>query len=499
MDRNFIKLIALFLFMMLCHCTLCSPVSAHTSEKQIIRLATGEWPPYTSSFLYHLGLASRIVTESFALEGYRVEYEFFPWKRSFALAKAGLYDGTFPWRSTALRKQQFFISEPVIDTEIVFFHRKDFNFTWEEIIDLKYLHLGTTRGYAYADNFRPKLKRIGIRHSDSDTDLINLKLLLNGRIDLFPLEKDVGTFLLNKYLHEVSGRITYHRKPLVRSRQSILFSKTSAENERLNKIFNKGLQRLKDSGRYQTILSQKDNQRVTLKVAIAHWPPWIIIHGSTLSGVDVEILREVETRLGFTLQFVTCPWQRCIEMVKSGSVDIVTSFAKTKEMEEFVDYLGPSYASDDIVFFKRSDSEVTLFSYRDLSRYKIGTSKGSSYFEPFDNDTTLHKIPLSETEQLTNMLCDDRVDLIIGFEKALTYTINQQGYQDDLVKLPFHIPAVTSYFAISKQSKELHLKETLSKTIKKIINTGKIERIMTSLVNPSRDEHEHHNGSMTNK
>ncbi|MEE9297196.1 MAG: amino acid ABC transporter substrate-binding protein, partial [Phycisphaerae bacterium] len=69
----------------------CGVAAAQTSKT--IRLTNGEWQPYLSKDSPHHGFASHIVTEAFALVGVEVEYGFFPWKRSFKLAKEGTWDG----------------------------------------------------------------------------------------------------------------------------------------------------------------------------------------------------------------------------------------------------------------------------------------------------------------------------------------------------------------------------------------------------------------------
>ncbi len=70
----------------------CGVAAAQTSET--IRLTNGEWQPNLSKDTPHYGFASHIVTEAFALVGVEVEYGFFPWKRSYKIAKEGTWGGT---------------------------------------------------------------------------------------------------------------------------------------------------------------------------------------------------------------------------------------------------------------------------------------------------------------------------------------------------------------------------------------------------------------------
>ena len=101
-----------------------SGISGFAFAQETIRITNGEWPPYLSEKLKHNGLASRIVREAFELEGIQVVYDFFPWNRSLMLAQTGEWDGTAVWLRSPEREQEFYISDPVVQSTYVFFHLK---------------------------------------------------------------------------------------------------------------------------------------------------------------------------------------------------------------------------------------------------------------------------------------------------------------------------------------------------------------------------------------
>jgi len=89
--KRILKGLALTALILLC----CGIIDARAAET--IRLTNGEWQPFLSKDAPHHGFASHIVTAAFALVGVEVEYGFFPWKRSFKLAKEGTWDGSVVW------------------------------------------------------------------------------------------------------------------------------------------------------------------------------------------------------------------------------------------------------------------------------------------------------------------------------------------------------------------------------------------------------------------
>jgi len=90
-----------------------------------------------------------------------------------------------------------------------------------------------------------------------------------------------------------------------------------------------------------------------LLVGLAHWPPWKIIENGEFDGVDVAILEEIGKRLNITFEYIECPWKRCVEMVKTGDVDMITSFGKSPERDEFVYYIEPFYVKENVVFYSK--------------------------------------------------------------------------------------------------------------------------------------------------
>ncbi|NNG01264.1 MAG: transporter substrate-binding domain-containing protein [Desulfobacteraceae bacterium] len=224
---------------------------------ETIRLAGGEWPPYQSRHLKYDGVVSRIVTEAFALGGIKVEYGYFPWKRSYTLAEIGEWDGTLAWFDLPERRKDFYISDPVIDTQYVFFHRKGMAFDWKDISDLKNLRIGGTLGYDYGKAFQSAEKDGKIRIIRKPSEEENLIRLYNDKIQIFPCDVEVGYYIIReKFGPDKIDLFTHHPKPLKVAPHHVLLSKKIKRNKQLVEIFNKGLKQLKASGKYDQYLDE---------------------------------------------------------------------------------------------------------------------------------------------------------------------------------------------------------------------------------------------------
>jgi len=229
-----------------------------------VRLSNGEWPPYLSPDMPHYGIASRIVTEAFAEVGIEVEYDFFPWSRAYYLAERGEWDGTAVWLKNPERQEAFFYSDPVISSGYVLFHRKDFNFDWEDYSDLKGLTLGATLEYDYGPVFKRAREEGLVKVEWVSRDILNFNKLLRGRIDLFASDRIVGLALLHKhYSPDQIRQITYHPRLMRADPLYLLLSRAVPENRERIKRFNEGLARLRARGRVEEILTEGLNTVLT--------------------------------------------------------------------------------------------------------------------------------------------------------------------------------------------------------------------------------------------
>lgn len=215
---------------------------------------------YISKSLLHSGVIIKVIKEAFALEGIQTKIIFYPWSRAYQNAKKGIVDATAIWYHSQEREEHFHYSIPVVHNEYVFFHLANFDFNWNTINDLKDIKIGATLEYTYSDEFHKAFNDGWLDVQWVPTDLQNFKKLFLHRIELFPLEREPGYFLLNKHFTEKEiNLITYHPKPLRSGSLSLLFNKKIKKNEKMLKLFNSGLLKLKESGKFDQYL--RESQR----------------------------------------------------------------------------------------------------------------------------------------------------------------------------------------------------------------------------------------------
>ena len=248
--------VVFFVMLIFCWEPMSSAMAATSASEPVVRLANGEWPPYTGARLPHQGCDSQVVTEAFALEGIKVVYEFFPWARGYMLSQNGVLDGAIDWADTAEHRAAHFVSKDYISRQLwVFFHRTETNIAWDNLHDLRGKTIGLTIGYAYSDAFKALKAANPALFPEAASDSLNLKKLLSGRIDLFPIERAVGLYLIRTELSgDEQAQLSDHPKPVANLYTHLLLSRTNPGNEQRILQFDRGLHQLKANGRYKQIM-----------------------------------------------------------------------------------------------------------------------------------------------------------------------------------------------------------------------------------------------------
>ncbi len=229
---------------------LLSLICSSLAVAQSVRLTNGEWPPYLGEQLPHKGVASRIVSEAFAMQGVVVKWEFYPWARSLLLAEQGKRDGSAVWLHNSERGAKFFISDPVMESGYYLFHRKNYGFDWAQVTDLQGRRIVGTRGYDYGQAFQQAEASGQLRVNRVTSDETAFRQLLTGRVDLFPVDKAVGFDVLHQHFSAAErAQLSFHPTPLRSDSMHLLLSRELPGNALLIKRFNLGLKQLRESGK----------------------------------------------------------------------------------------------------------------------------------------------------------------------------------------------------------------------------------------------------------
>jgi polar amino acid transport system substrate-binding protein len=198
------------------------------------------------------------------------------------------------------------------------------------------------------------------------------------------------------------------------------------------------------------------------------------------NGVSVEILTAIAKRLRAKLVIQEDPFKRRLYLMKDGTIDLISGLLKRPEREEYIHFVHPPYMKrSDTVFFVQKKNASLIDTYADLYPLKIGTILGSQYFQQFDQDTRLHKEPVSGMLINFKKLLLGRLDTVILPEAYGIEQIHKMGITDKIVMARYRFSKRKEvYIGISKKSRLMDNINEIEAIIGSMIENKEIKKII---------------------
>lgn len=216
-----------------------------------------------------------------------------------------------------------------------------------------------------------------------------------------------------------------------------------------------------------------------IKVGTYEWLPFKIIQEEQTKGIDDDLLQQVAQHLGVNIQYVRCPWARCLLMMRKGELDLMMDLAWREERAEYIDYVHPAYFSCNTRFYIRKEGDVLLLSEADLAPLTIGMVLESAYYPAFDQNTTLNKRKLPQESALLPLLAAKRIHTYIGTDCQADYELNNSQWKGLFVKAPYNPEHRTAiYMGLSKASAWQSRKPEIEAALIKVLEAGFEQQVL---------------------
>jgi polar amino acid transport system substrate-binding protein len=223
------------------------------AKRQTIHFVTVQWEPYYGPNLLNQGYITEITRAALKRVGYSMDIEFVPWKRALHDAKNGYYNGVLGLYYNEERSSWMTYSDSISSVELVFFVKEGNKIRWNSLEDLKPFRIGIERGFIYTEAFDNAsfLQKEPVRNVE-----LNLKKLLEGRIDMVAASRNVFLHWIKTRHPEKLERIEVVPNPLVENKIYNGFTINDPKHTDYVRDFNEGLRLIKQEGTYRQILEK---------------------------------------------------------------------------------------------------------------------------------------------------------------------------------------------------------------------------------------------------
>lgn len=222
-------------------------VAFPVNAKSLI-IATGEWSPFTSTSMENYGKFTERVTIICKEIGIEPEYRFYPWGRCYDSVIKGRVWAAFPYSYTKERAKKVWFSDMLSCSSTLFFHYDHGNpsrqYHFKSMEDLKAYTLGGVRGYFYEEFF----EKAGLKVDYVNKEINSLEKLKMGRIDLMPVNEQVGWNLIAIHFPEDLHKFKTLATPLSVNSLHLIISKDYPGSKKIFEQFNQALKRCVEKG-----------------------------------------------------------------------------------------------------------------------------------------------------------------------------------------------------------------------------------------------------------
>jgi polar amino acid transport system substrate-binding protein len=202
-------------------------------------------------------------------------------------------------------------------------------------------------------------------------------------------------------------------------------------------------------------------------------------------GMALEIMEELNKRIGLDARIVLMPWSRALKMVRHGKADGLPFLLATDERRFYLKFTGPVLESGDAVLFNYKEMpDFSWSGFESLEGLTVGMIRGYAYDEQLLVSVREHagRIEYSEhSEANIRKLHAGRVDVVIeNVIVARAVLLDQPGWRQDI---SIHDELLTHFkwhMGISRKSPLVQRIDEINAALAEMRRDGTLEKIKMS-------------------
>ena len=219
--------------------------------------------------------------------------------------------------------------------------------------------------------------------------------------------------------------------------------------------------------------------------------PFVIKQGTSLTGIDIDIIIKALTNMKQPADIKAYPWSRLLSSLKNGRCDIGFALFDTEERRQYVDYIFtvPLHYSTYSLFVPKG-KEFKFLRVSDVFGKTIAQNRGFSLtvgLEQAVQDGRIKRVFFDKAEAAIKLLENGRVDAVLDNDQRFRYHLKQKKKLRNfsILNIPF-LPHHPAFLVVSKKSdlpNKQEIKDKLENQLKKLHLNGSILNITTKYTN----------------
>ena len=186
------------------------------------------------------------------------------------------------------------------------------------------------------------------------------------------------------------------------------------------------------------------------------FPPMIFKQGKELKGVEVELARQLGTRLGREIVFVELPWKDQIEALNDGRTDIImSSMSVTPARRYVVNFSKPYFLTGQMALVRRENKNEYALGFPYKLNGNVGVLKATT--GEFLVQRDFPKSPIksfTDSDDAARALIKKKINLFIT-DSTLVWHLAGTYANEGLTAVPIPLSEETLAWAVRKHDDAL--------------------------------------------
>ena len=233
---------------------------------------------------------------------------------------------------------------------------------------------------------------------------------------------------------------------------------------------------------FYSVPGAAENREIIFAVEPDGWPPVHIVDGESITGISMDILKEVTSKYGYTFRVKQFPEKRGVMMLESGEIHAWGKAREWIDNPERFDWTEPMLEIGNVLV-SRASEPVTYSKPEDIFGMTVGTQLGYGYkiLGPYFKSGQIKRHDVTSRTRMLKILLLGRVD-VATFNKLIILWIIKNNNKMDTNQFHFEdMPSssVSYRWMFSKKHGCKKFIEVFNKEIKSMKQDGRLTRILS--------------------
>jgi polar amino acid transport system substrate-binding protein len=191
-----------------------------------------------------------------------------------------------------------------------------------------------------------------------------------------------------------------------------------------------------------------------LTILTENLPPLNYMEDGVLVGPSVDIVKEIQKRVGSHEQIKVYPWARAYKMALEEKNVVLFGMTHTKVREDIFKWVGPLATKRDILVAKKG-SGIKINSLEDAKKVKrIGTLRDDTRERLLKSHGFTNLEPVSDEQKNAKKLALGRIDLWTYKKPGLRTVCELAGVDYNEIEEVYHLREIELMIAFSKKTSD---------------------------------------------